>query len=177
MYSCCLRQAPVLQVTDFKHAALFRVLVASYETLRKHTADLAGVCDVLVCDEGHRLKAAGGGKTVASLLALNCPRRILLTGTPLQNNLDEYYGRSPHPLLSFVKQLIPRATSKRLRRPRKGKLLTGLVCLLDCVIRLIFLILLRISLRHLRACVLPMEGTLLQAMRQRSDLRLRCAQL
>ena len=107
-------------MTDFKHAALFRVLVASYETLRKHTADLAGVCDVLVCDEGHRLKAAGGGKTVASLLALNCPRRILLTGTPLQNNLDEFYGQPPHQLLYFVKQLIPRSTFKRVKEAKES---------------------------------------------------------
>jgi len=42
-----------------------------------------------VCDEGHRLKSAGGNKTIDSLLALRASRRILLTGTPLQNNLDE----------------------------------------------------------------------------------------
>jgi hypothetical protein len=45
-----------------------------------------------VCDEGHRLKAKGGNKTIDSLLALNCPKRIVLTGTPVQNNLDEFYG-------------------------------------------------------------------------------------
>jgi hypothetical protein len=46
-----------------------------------------------VCDEGHRLKAKGGNKTIDSLLALNCPRRVVLTGTPVQNNLEEFYGR------------------------------------------------------------------------------------
>jgi DNA repair and recombination protein RAD54B len=80
---------------EFKHAPIFKVLVASYETLRKYTADLRGCCDLLVCDEGHRLKAAGGSKTMESLLALDCPRRILLTGTPLQNNLDEFWGELP----------------------------------------------------------------------------------
>lgn len=40
-----------------------------------------------------RLKAAQGSKTITSLLAINCPRRILLTGTPVQNNLDEFFGR------------------------------------------------------------------------------------
>ena len=46
-----------------------------------------------VCDEGHRLKAAGGSKTIEALESLNCSRRILLTGTPIQNSLDEFYGR------------------------------------------------------------------------------------
>ena len=45
-----------------------------------------------MCDEGHRLKAAGGNKTINALLALRCPRRVLVTGTPLQNNLEEFYG-------------------------------------------------------------------------------------
>lgn len=47
-----------------------------------------------MCDEGHRLKAKGGNKTIDSLLALNCPRRVVLTGTPVQNNLDEFYGEA-----------------------------------------------------------------------------------
>ena len=41
-----------------------------------------------------RLKAAQGSKTMNSLLALGCQRRILLTGTPVQNNLDEFFGES-----------------------------------------------------------------------------------
>ena len=45
-----------------------------------------------MCDEGHRLKAAGGNKTISALLSLRCPRRILVTGTPLQNNLEEFFG-------------------------------------------------------------------------------------
>ena len=40
-----------------------------------------------VCDEGHRLKAAAGNKTIAALTSLGCHRRIILSGTPLQNNL------------------------------------------------------------------------------------------
>lgn len=72
---------------------MYKILIASYESLRKHSADLAGYCDVLVCDEGHRLKAAAGSKTMDSLLTLSCKRRILLTGTPLQNNLDEFWGK------------------------------------------------------------------------------------
>jgi hypothetical protein len=40
----------------------------SYETVRKHAAELAGCCDLLVCDEGHRLKASGGALGRAGLL-------------------------------------------------------------------------------------------------------------
>ena len=83
-----------MQVQSFRHGSLYKVLIGSYEGIRKHTAALAGACDLLVCDEGHRLKAAAGSKTMDSLLALNCKRRIILTGTPLQNNLDEFWGKS-----------------------------------------------------------------------------------
>ncbi|KAK9915546.1 hypothetical protein WJX75_000577 [Coccomyxa subellipsoidea] len=85
------------QVLDFKAGNVWKVMVASYETLRKHTEALAGCVDLLVCDEGHRLKAAAGSKTISALLALRCPRRILVTGTPLQNNLDEFFA-----LVNFV---------------------------------------------------------------------------
>ncbi|KAL4434006.1 hypothetical protein ABPG75_000447 [Micractinium tetrahymenae] len=80
------------QVTDFKHGSVHRVVVVSYETLRKHAADLAGCIDLLVCDEGHRLKSAQGNKTISALASLNCRRRVLLTGTPIQNDLTEFFA-------------------------------------------------------------------------------------
>lgn len=43
-----------LQVTDFKHGSVWPIMIVSYETLRKFADGLAGFCDVLVCDEGHR---------------------------------------------------------------------------------------------------------------------------
>lgn len=55
-----------------------------------------------MCDEGHRLKAAGGNKTITALLALRCPRRILVTGTPLQNNLEEFYCACLQPQLLYT---------------------------------------------------------------------------
>ena len=53
-----------LQVVDFKHGSVHRVAVVSYETLRKHAAELAGAVDLLICDEGHR---CGGIRGLAGL--------------------------------------------------------------------------------------------------------------
>lgn len=46
--------------------------------------------DLLICDEGHRLKNSNI-KTTQSLLRLNCSKKIILTGTPIQNDLQEFY--------------------------------------------------------------------------------------
>jgi SNF2 family DNA or RNA helicase len=49
--------------------------------------------DLLVCDEAHRLKnATQSTKGAQALASLKCHRRVLLTGTPIQNNLDELWG-------------------------------------------------------------------------------------
>ena len=42
------------QVQDFTAGAAFPVLIASYETIRLVADQLAGSCDLLICDEGHR---------------------------------------------------------------------------------------------------------------------------
>lgn len=67
-----------------------RLLIISYNQLRSHADLLDNALDLLICDEGHRLKSSTTS-TAKRLLALKCKRRILLTGTPLQNNLDEFY--------------------------------------------------------------------------------------
>jgi SNF2 family DNA or RNA helicase len=55
--------------------------VTSYETLRACAAEAGSACPgLLICDEGHRLKNAGGSKTLAALRALNAPKRIILSG-------------------------------------------------------------------------------------------------
>ncbi|PNH03572.1 DNA repair and recombination protein RAD54B [Tetrabaena socialis] len=99
LQALCLQQSPAAaqHILEFRHGCHQRLMVISYETLRKHTKELHGVFDLLVCDEGHRLKSVGGSKTIDALLSLGCKRRILLTGTPVQNDLQEFNA-----LLSFV---------------------------------------------------------------------------
>ena len=53
-----------VQVSDWKFGAIWTVLIVSYEGIRKYATQLAGTCGLLVCDEGHRLKAAQGNKTI-----------------------------------------------------------------------------------------------------------------
>ena len=43
---------------------------------------------LLVCDEGHRLKSSSGNATIDSLLQFPSRRRVLLSGTPIQNDLE-----------------------------------------------------------------------------------------
>ncbi|THU88409.1 DNA repair protein, SNF2 family [Dendrothele bispora CBS 962.96] len=73
------------------------VMIVSYETLRTLTVYLAN-CSIglLLCDEGHRLKNSES-LTFQALNGLDVKRRVILTGTPIQNDLSEYFS-----LLNFA---------------------------------------------------------------------------
>lgn len=47
--------------------------------------------DLIVCDEGHRLKNSAVQSNVI-LSELTTTRRIILSGTPIQNDLGEFYA-------------------------------------------------------------------------------------
>lgn len=67
------------------------VLVMSYETARRFAGKVAAMKpELMVCDEAHRLRNASGSQTLSALRDIDAPMRILLTGTPIQNNLNEY---------------------------------------------------------------------------------------
>ena len=69
-----------------------QVLVISYDAFRRHAAAIyRRDTDLLVCDEAHRLKNSETG-IYKQLNKLQCRRRILLSGTPMQNALTEFYA-------------------------------------------------------------------------------------
>ncbi|PTB77141.1 hypothetical protein M440DRAFT_1437739 [Trichoderma longibrachiatum ATCC 18648] len=68
------------------------VIIVSYETLRLNVEELKHTkIGLLFCDEGHRLKNADSN-TFNALNDLNVSRRVILTGTPIQNDLTEYFA-------------------------------------------------------------------------------------
>jgi DNA repair and recombination RAD54-like protein len=78
----------------FVKTKMFNVLIASYETMRTHVGRLnkyRDCCDLLVCDEAHRLKNREN-QTSMALSSIPCKRRVLLTGTPMQNDLEEFFA-------------------------------------------------------------------------------------
>ncbi len=55
---------------------------------------------MVICDEGHRLKN-NKIKTAQAIAQLSTPRRIILSGTPIQNDLEEFYA-----MVSFVNPVV-----------------------------------------------------------------------
>lgn len=70
-----------------------QLLIVSYETFRLHAERFKApeACDLLICDEAHRLKN-DQTLTNRALDSLACKRRVLLSGTPMQNQLQEFYA-------------------------------------------------------------------------------------
>jgi DNA repair and recombination RAD54-like protein len=78
-------------------AVIRPVLIVSYETLRLYVDELRHTpIGLMLCDEGHRLKN-GESQTFEALTSLNVRKRVILSGTPIQNDLSEYFA-----LLNFA---------------------------------------------------------------------------
>ncbi|KAI9814176.1 MAG: helicase [Pycnora praestabilis] len=78
--------------TDFTMGRSYSIMIIGYEKLRTVQEELkrgSGI-DIVVADEGHRLKTAQN-KSAQAIRALNTPRMIILSGTPIQNDLSEFF--------------------------------------------------------------------------------------
>lgn len=68
------------------------MLIISYDTFRLHAERLVvNGPELIICDEAHRLKN-DQTKTNVALSSLPCKRRVLLSGTPMQNDLEEFFS-------------------------------------------------------------------------------------
>lgn len=76
----------------------FTILITSYEVFNQDHATVLQYIpfQFIIVDEAHRLKNQNA-KILNSLKRLICPRIMILTGTPVQNNPDELWS-----LLNFI---------------------------------------------------------------------------
>jgi DNA repair and recombination RAD54-like protein len=99
------------------------VLIISYDTFRLYVdrfqkAAPSKAPDILICDEAHRLKNADTATTQA-LASLVTRRRVLLSGTPMQNDLEEFYA-----MVDFTNPGVL-GTPSSFRRTYMHPILTG----------------------------------------------------
>ncbi|RJE24401.1 hypothetical protein PHISCL_03255 [Aspergillus sclerotialis] len=81
------------RLTDFTMGKAYNIMVVGYEKLRTVQENLtrgAGV-DIIIADEGHRLKTLQN-KSGQAIQSLNANKRIILSGTPIQNDLREFFA-------------------------------------------------------------------------------------
>ncbi|KAI4719947.1 hypothetical protein E4T48_03780 [Aureobasidium sp. EXF-10727] len=80
------------RLSDFTKGKSYNILIIGYEKLRNVQEELQqglGV-DIVIADEGHRLKTANN-KSAIAIKSLNTERRVILSGTPIQNDLSEFF--------------------------------------------------------------------------------------
>jgi len=79
----------------------FHIFLTTYETCVRARDKLRRIeWQAAIFDEGHRLKSLVS-KTAQILSIIKTPFRLILTGTPIQNNLEELFG-----LLSFLDPIV-----------------------------------------------------------------------
>jgi DNA repair and recombination protein RAD54B len=81
-----------IRLSDFTHGKSYSVMIIGYERLRSVQDELkkGGGIDIVIADEGHRLKTKEN-KAAQAIKALDTPMRVVLSGTPMQNDLSEFY--------------------------------------------------------------------------------------
>ncbi|KAK2865481.1 hypothetical protein FQN49_003535, partial [Arthroderma sp. PD_2] len=76
------------RLSDFTMGRSYSVMIIGYERLRSVQEQLtkgSGI-DIVIADEGHRLKTVQN-KSAQAIQSLNTTRRVILSGTPIQNEL------------------------------------------------------------------------------------------
>ncbi|KAH8067614.1 hypothetical protein JL721_7457 [Aureococcus anophagefferens] len=108
------------------------VLAISYESFQRYFAshiegDLQ--LDLLVFDEGHRLKGGAGSKTARAIRDCRAKRRLLITGTPAMNDLSEFHALADvvnpdvfGPLAAFRRDVARPIEAGAVRAPRDKRL-------------------------------------------------------
>ncbi|KCV73105.1 hypothetical protein H696_00650 [Fonticula alba] len=77
---------------EFNRTTVYSVLIVGYEKFRQVAKDIVdSKVDLVVLDEGHRLKNSNVDISKAIRL-IPTTRRIILSGTPVQNNLAEFHA-------------------------------------------------------------------------------------
>ncbi|KAG1057122.1 hypothetical protein G6F46_002799 [Rhizopus delemar] len=95
------------------------ILIISYESLRTYSKYLRkSPIGMLLCDEGHRLKNSES-LLFQELNSLPVTKRVILSGTPIQNDLSEYYS-----LLDFANPGLL-GTPSEFRRNYENPILRG----------------------------------------------------
>ncbi|XP_021350672.1 DNA repair and recombination protein RAD54B-like [Mizuhopecten yessoensis] len=80
------------RVEDFVNTAIYPVLIISYEMfVRAYDMIQKLRFDLIICDEGHRLKNTAI-KTTSLIMSMPTRRRVVLSGTPIQNDLQEFFS-------------------------------------------------------------------------------------
>jgi len=80
------------KLMSFRALRTARLLILSYDTARLHVETLRTIpLGLLVCDEAHKLKNL---KTALfqALFGLPTQMRLMVTGTPIQNGLEEFFA-------------------------------------------------------------------------------------
>ncbi|KAF9451278.1 RAD54B protein [Macrolepiota fuliginosa MF-IS2] len=85
-----------VELHAFKNSPTHQVLVIGYERLRSMVNKSEKLrcfpqIDLIICDEGHRLKSSQN-KTTKMFKDFKTRRRIILSGTPIQNDLSELHA-------------------------------------------------------------------------------------
>lgn len=93
------KPTPIEKIRAFSTNTRNYVMIISYEMFRKNIDEINQVAglEVIVLDEAHKIKSFSETKTTAAFRTCTAKRRLLLTGSPIQNNLDELFS-----LVSFA---------------------------------------------------------------------------